>query len=64
MPLKKYINARRVRMAKSLMEEQPHLTIGEIGEITGFRDASTFYRNFLQQTGVSPAQYRSGIWEI
>ena len=63
MPLKKYINARRVRMAKSLMEEQPHLTIGEIGEITGFRDASTFYRNFLQQTGVSPAQYRSGISE-
>ena len=63
MSLKKYINARRIRMAKALMEEQPHLTIGEIGEITGFRDATTFYRNFLRHTGVSPAQYRRGILE-
>lgn len=60
MPPQKYINARRVRMAKQLMEEQPHLSLGEIGEIAGFRDASTFYRNFLRHTGVSPAQYRKG----
>lgn len=60
MPPQKYINARRVRMAKRLMEEQPHLSLGEIGGIVGFRDASTFYRNFLRMTGVSPAHYRRG----
>ena len=60
MPPQKYINARRIYMAKRLMEEQPHLSLGEISGIVGFRDASTFYRNFLRITGVSPARYRHG----
>ncbi len=53
---KDYLNRYRIRKAEEL------LTAGEknyaVAARVGYRDFSTFYRNFLKYTGLSPMEYR------
>jgi AraC-like DNA-binding protein len=37
--------------------EERRLTVGEVGALVGFRDASAFYRAFKRWTGTSPRRY-------
>ncbi len=59
--LKQYIRRKRVLEAESIIRSCPELTIGEIALMVGYEDPSTFYRNFLQISGVSPSEYRKLI---
>ena len=52
-----YLNRLRVRHALKLMKEKPHYSIMAIGEEAGFRSRATFYRAFLKECGMTPAQY-------
>ena len=38
----------------------PRVTIGEVGFLLGFLDASAFYRAFRRWTGTTPADYQRG----
>lgn len=53
--LGKYIKERRIIKAKSLLNAG--LPASEAALNVGFKDYSVFYRNFLQETGISPAKY-------
>ena len=52
-----YINSLRVSEAKRLLESSDML-ITEIAQAVGFGTARTFNRVFLQQTGITPRDYR------
>ena len=57
--LRRYVAQRRILQAQLLIRARPELPLGQIAQEVGYEDASTFYRNFLRLTGVSPAKYRS-----
>ena len=40
------------------MRTKPGLSVSQIAQELGYEDDSTFYRNFLQVTGMTPSQYR------
>ena len=44
--------------AKSLITENPHLTIQQIGYTLGFNEQTSFSRFFKQRTGIPPSEYR------
>lgn len=51
--VKQYVTEVRIKEAKRL------IGLGELPlQQVGYRDFSTFYRNFLKLAGVSPAEYR------
>ncbi|EKO3410383.1 AraC family transcriptional regulator [Vibrio fluvialis] len=52
-----YVLGKRVDMAK-LMIEQGRLTLGQIAELSGFSNQSTFTHTFSRLQGVSPSQYK------
>lgn len=52
-----YVLDKRVDMAK-LMIEQGRLTLGQIAELSGFSNQSTFTHTFSRLQGVSPSQYK------
>ena len=58
MPLQKYIAHKRIKEAQILMRAHPEKSVSQIATETGYRDDSTFYRNFLRITGVSPSKYK------
>ena len=58
MSLKKYIAQRRITEAQTLIRSHPQWSLSRIGAEVGYEDDSTFYRNFLRVTGVSPINYR------
>lgn len=58
MPLRKYIAQKRVKEAQTLIRAYPERSISAIATEVGYQEDSTFYRNFLQITGLSPAKYR------
>lgn len=58
MPVKKYVNLLRIEKAKSLIRSSD-LSLTEIAHAVGFDNSSTFYRNFIQETGISPTSYRN-----
>lgn len=55
--VKQYVTEVRIKEAKRLigLDELP---LQQVAEQVGYRDFSTFYRNFLKLAGVSPAEYR------
>ncbi len=61
MPLQKYIAHKRIREAQILMRAHPEKSVSQIATETGYHDDSTFYRNFLRITGISPSKYKSGL---
>lgn len=60
MPFRKYIACKRIAEAQMLIRTYPDRPISQIADTVGYIDDSTFYRNFLQITGVTPSKYRSG----
>lgn len=54
----RYIANKRIQEAQLLIRSQSELTLGQIGTAVGYEDSTTFYRNFLQITGMSPGKYR------
>jgi len=60
MPLRQYIAHKRITEAQMLLRTHPEQTISQVAAAVGYVDDSTFYRNFLQITGITPSKYRSG----
>ena len=60
MPFRKYIACKRIAEAQMLIRTYPDRPISQIADTVGYIDDSTFYRNFLQITGVTPSKCRSG----
>lgn len=58
LPLKQYINKKRIVEAESLIRSRPELTLNEIAGAIGYDDNSTFYRNFIRIVGISPSRYK------
>lgn len=58
MPLHKYIIRKRILEAQLQMRTRPGVSIAKIAQELGYTDDSTFYRNFLQVTGMTPSQFR------
>lgn len=58
MTLQKYIAHKRITEAQMLIRSHPERALAVIAAEVGYEDSSTFYRNFLRITGVSPSQYR------
>ena len=55
-----FIRHRRIEEAKKLLSESKR-SIAEIGAAVGFDDANYFTRQFKQQTGLTPKDYRKSI---
>lgn len=53
-----FINAYRIRDAKLLLKENPHLTVLEILYQVGFSSKSSFYTAFKKETNFTPSDYR------
>ena len=58
MPLQKYVANKRIKEAQILIRSCPEKSISQIATEVGYQDDSTFYRNFLRITGVSPLEYK------
>ncbi len=52
-----YVLGKRIDMAKALIE-QGRLNLGQIAELTGFSNQSTFTHTFSRLQGVSPSQFK------
>lgn len=59
MPLRKYIAHKRIKEAQVLIRSCPGKSISQIATEVGYNDDSTFYRNFLQITGMAPSKYKT-----
>lgn len=54
-----YLLVLRLEYAAELIRQHPEYTIEGIAQECGIPSRSTFYRNFTNQFGISPAEYRS-----
>lgn len=59
MPLRRYVAQKRIQQAQMLIRARPELSLGQIAQEVGYEDPSTFYRNFLRVTGLTPTKYRA-----
>lgn len=55
--VKQYVTEVRIKEARRLIG-LGQLSLQQVAKQVGYKDSSTFYRNFLQIVGVSPAEYR------
>ena len=53
--LHRYIQNRRLELAKALMDAHPEWSVGRVSKAAGYTDISTMYRVFKKVDGVSPA---------
>lgn len=58
--VKQYVTEVRIKEANRLIG-LGELSLQQVAERVGYKDFSTFYRNFLQITGNSPAEYRRKV---
>lgn len=58
MSLHKYISKKRILEAQLQIRTKSGLPLSQISREVGYEDESTFYRNFLRITGMSPTDYR------
>lgn len=56
---KRYIMRIQLEQARILLLQNPEIPIVEVGNCCGFEDHSSFTRNFTQNVGMSPSDYRS-----
>ncbi|NNN44843.1 MULTISPECIES: AraC family transcriptional regulator [unclassified Vibrio] len=56
-----YVLKKRVDLAKTLIE-QGRFSLGQVAELTGFSNQSTFTHTFSRLQGVSPSQYRKRFY--
>ncbi|MEM7182004.1 MAG: helix-turn-helix domain-containing protein [Spirochaetota bacterium] len=53
-----FLNHYRILEAKELLLQEPPLSVLDIAFSVGFKSKSSFYKNFVQTTGVTPGSYR------
>lgn len=58
--LHRYIQNRRLELAKTLMDAHQDWSMGRVSKAAGYTDISTMYRVFKKVDGVSPATRRQG----
>lgn len=58
---KTWINSLRIAEAQRLLVEQREIPLARIAEKSGIKSSSTFYRNFVAVTGMTPADYRNNF---
>jgi AraC-like DNA-binding protein len=58
---RKWINELRIEEAKILLLQEPKTTLTEIFHRTGFSEKSHFLRQFKEQTGVSPTEWKNRV---
>lgn len=58
LPIHKYISQKRIEKAQILIRTYPEMMLSQIAWKVGYEDDSTFYRNFLKITGMTPSAYR------
>lgn len=58
LPVHKYIVQKRIQNAQMLIRSHADMALGDVAAKCGYADNSTFYRNFLKITGVSPTKYK------
>ncbi|MFD2114624.1 response regulator [Paenibacillus yanchengensis] len=56
----RYVMKLRINQAKSLLQNQPHLPIKEVGDHVGYADPYYFSRIFKQNVGMTPSEFRHG----
>lgn len=61
MPLQKYVANKRIKEAQILIRSCPEMSISQIATEVGYQDDSTFYRNFLQISGIAPLRYKNNF---
>jgi len=61
MPLQKYVAQKRIKEAQILIRSSLEKSISQIATEVGYQDDSTFYRNFLRVTGISPLKYKNNL---
>lgn len=54
-----FVNGYRIRHAQKQMRENGDLHLSEVADASGFSSESTFYRNFKDVTGLTPAEWMS-----
>lgn len=54
-----YLAQKRILEAQLLIRAHPNMAMHQVAAQVGYTDTSTFYRNFLKVSGVSPSQYRA-----
>lgn len=59
MPLLSWRKKLRIREAQQLLIDHPELPLSVIGEMVGIDDKSNFRRQFIDETGMSPRQWRA-----
>lgn len=59
MPLKKYINRRKMEIARTLLHTSTYC-VEEISDLLGFRDSNLFTKFFIYHQNTSPTSYRLG----
>lgn len=58
MPFRQYVAHKRITEAQILIRSHPERSLVQVATAVGYEDDSTFYRNFLRITGVSPSKYK------
>ena len=58
LPVHKYIVQKRIQKAQMLIRSYEDMSLSDIAAKCGYIDNSTFYRNFIKVTGISPAKYK------
>lgn len=54
----KYLTKVRINQAKMLLQTQPALEVGKIGDLVGYSDSAYFSRVFNSLVGIYPTEYR------
>lgn len=58
--MNRYVLARRIELAKQLIENNESLSMTEISRLSGFKDIYYFSRAFKSGTGQTPTEYKNG----
>lgn len=54
-----WVNRLRIEEAKRLMREQPELKIQDVAERCGFSNQKVLWRTFVNETGMSPSEWKA-----
>lgn len=56
-----YLNSFRIEESKRLIENSKNLSLADISYESGFKNKSTFYKNFKLLNGITPKEYQKNI---